>query len=57
MARLARSEVFDPNEVAILHVCARVGANRMGTHHFFRDHMGVIAWWCNRIGTTIFWGG
>ncbi len=24
MARLARSEVFDPNEVAILHVCARV---------------------------------
>ena len=24
MARLARAEVFDPNEVAILHICARV---------------------------------
>jgi hypothetical protein len=24
MARLARSEVFDPTEVAVLHICARV---------------------------------
>ena len=24
MARLARAEVFDPSEVAVLHICARV---------------------------------
>ena len=24
MARLARAEVFDPSEVALLHICARV---------------------------------
>ena len=24
MARLARAEVFDPSEVAVLHLCARV---------------------------------
>ena len=24
MARLARAEIFDPKEVAILHICARV---------------------------------
>ena len=24
MARLARAEIFDPNEVAVLHLCAHV---------------------------------
>ena len=31
MARLARAEVFDPSEVAVLHICARTAPFVPGT--------------------------
>ena len=57
MARLARAEVFDPCEVAVLHICARVvrrcflfGVDPFtGKNH---DHRKVWIEWRNQSGVS-----